>query len=79
VSYGEESTVEKEGYAEGAIFVLSLDNVDDWARAIMQPLQANKRSRAGQRQDPFSAATLKAQYQGYGRWKVRRHPNHIYK
>jgi hypothetical protein len=67
VPYGEESTLEKEGYAEGAIFVLSLDKVPDWAQAIMQP----KRSRAGQRQDPFSSATLKAQYKGYGRWKVR--------
>lgn len=63
--------MEKEGYADGAIFVLSLDNVTDWAQALMQPPSA-KRSWTGQRQDPFSATTLKAQYKGYGRWKVRR-------
>jgi hypothetical protein len=71
VPFGEESIVEKQGYAEGAIFVLGLDKVPDWAQAIIQPPQSNKRSRAGQRRDPFSSATLKAQFKGYGRWKVR--------
>jgi hypothetical protein len=66
-------SIEKDGFVEGAIFVLSLDNVDNWTDAIIQPKAHHKhKSKAERRQppSPFSSVTVKAQFKGYGPWRV---------
>jgi hypothetical protein len=62
--------VEKEGFTEGAVYVLSLEGVHDWTHAITQPRIATQGQGSGQA-DPFANTRLKVQFKGYGRWKVR--------
>lgn len=68
--------LEKEGYTHGAIYVLHVENVDDWTQAIIQPKP--KASGGGKKKkkkvvNPFSGAAIRAEFKGYGRWRVRTH------
>lgn len=77
--------LEKEGYTRGAIYVLHLENVGDWTQAILQPRpsSASKKTKKGRAAaaNPFARASLRAEFKGYGRWRVRAHiavKSHVY-
>jgi hypothetical protein len=70
MSNDEPLSIEKVGYVNGAVFVISLANVDNWDQAVKQPIV--QRAKKGPKPvDPFSTASLKAEFKGYGRWRVR--------
>lgn len=63
--------IEKDGYVDGGVFVISLENVDNWVQAVTQP----KASSGGKKNqpkpvDPFATASLKVEFKGHGRWRV---------
>jgi hypothetical protein len=64
--------IEKDNYVHGAIYVLSLENVEDWTHAIAQPKPKPPSSgkKRGRSVNPFSEASIKAEFKGYGRWRV---------
>lgn len=65
--------IEKAGFFEGAIFVLSLGGVADWTTALEQPKStASRRTRStAAAADPFDHVTVKALYKGFKPWRVR--------
>jgi hypothetical protein len=74
--------IEKEGYVEGAVFVIT-PSLDDWMGALSQPLPqeavsesgrpCRKKSKAEEPVDPFARLTLTAHYKGVGPWRVSGH------
>jgi hypothetical protein len=67
--------IEKEGYVEGAVFVLS--PAMDWVRVLDQPppdyntgSARPRRPRGGQADGPFANMRLRAEYKGYKPWRV---------
>jgi hypothetical protein len=63
-------SIEKVGYVNGAVFVISLANVDKWHQAVQEPTVRSTK-KGPKPVDPFSTASLKAEFKGYGRWRVR--------
>jgi hypothetical protein len=70
--------MEKYGYTEGAVFVLT-PSVENWKELVRQPLPSQRMSESGRPvrkktkplPDPFAGLELRAEYMGYGGWKVR--------
>lgn len=64
--------IEKDGYTQGALFVLTPLR-EDWVDVLGRPIppRPTRGSRGqGQPADPFDAFQLRAEYKGYGSWRV---------
>lgn len=72
---GQELGIERAGFVEGSIFVLKLQNVPEWGHALTEPLHTRAKGRKERRskRDPFASASIKAEYKGFGSWRVRAH------
>jgi hypothetical protein len=75
--------IEKQGYVQGGIFVLSPTMEKDWMEALGQPLPTQehvmtasgrlartKRVATDGNTRAFTGLKLKAEYKGYGPWRV---------
>jgi hypothetical protein len=74
--------IEKQGYVQGGIFVIS-PTMEDWMEALDQPLPTQehvttasgrlartKRVATDGNTRAFTGLKLKAEYKGYGPWRV---------
>jgi hypothetical protein len=76
VPMSERMGIERNGCVEGAIFVLSPTNLD-WIEYLSKPAlqttetSARKGSRANVGDDHLRDVMMRADFKGYGRWRVR--------